>query len=119
MKPVEWVGSSYKDFRAFPDAVQDEMGFALYQAQIGGKSADTKPLKGFGSARILEIVADHQGDTYRAVYTVTFDRAIYVLHAFQKKSRKGIKTPHDEIALIRRRLAAAEMDDTRWKGGFL
>jgi phage-related protein len=117
MKPVEWVGSSYKDFRAFPDPVQDEMGFALYQAQIGGKSADTKPLKGFGGASVLEIMADHLGDTYRAVYTVTFERAIYVLHAFQKKSRNGIKTPQDELALIRRRLAAAEMDATRRQGG--
>jgi phage-related protein len=116
MKPVEWVGSSYKDFRAFPDPVQDEMGFALYQAQIGGKPADTKPLKGFGGAGILEIVADHKGDAYRAVYTVWFSQAIYVLHAFQKKSRKGIKTQPDDIELIRRRLAVAEMDYTRRQG---
>jgi phage-related protein len=110
IKPVDWVGSSYKDFRAFPDAVQDVMGFALYQAQIGQIHTSTKPLKGFGGAAVLEIVDDHRGDTYRAVYTVKFDRAIYVLHAFQKKSKKGIKTSQEDIQLIRQRLKAAEQD---------
>jgi phage-related protein len=86
------------------------MGFALYQAQIGGMSGAAKPLKGFGGAGVLEIREDHQGDTYRAVYTVKFERAVYVLHAFQKKARKGIKTSHDDIDLVRRRLAVAEQD---------
>ncbi|MBI3500012.1 MAG: type II toxin-antitoxin system RelE/ParE family toxin [Proteobacteria bacterium] len=110
MKPVEWIGSSYKDYRRFPDPVQDVMGFALYQAQIGGMSDQAKPLKGFGGAGVIEIVEDHRGDAYRAVYTVRFDRAIYVLHAFQKKSRKGIKTPKEDLSLIERRLKIAEQD---------
>lgn len=110
IKPVEWVGSSYKDFRSFPDLVQDSMGFALYMAQIGRMHGSSKPLKGFGGAGVVEIVDDHQGDTYRAVYTVKFDSAVYVLHAFQKKSKKGIKTPQEEIELIKRRLKAAEID---------
>ncbi len=73
IKPVLWVGSSYKDFRSFPDLVQDVMGFALYQAQIGRMHGSAKPLKGFGGASVVEIVDDHQGDTYRTVYTVKFD----------------------------------------------
>ncbi|HEY1632348.1 MAG TPA: type II toxin-antitoxin system RelE/ParE family toxin [Rhizomicrobium sp.] len=88
-KPVEWVASSYKDFIAFPGAVQDSMGFALYIAQTGGMPRSAKPLKGFGGAGVLEIVEDHRGDAYRAVYTVRFENAVYVLHAFQKKAKKG------------------------------
>lgn len=84
------------------------MGFALYQAQIGRMHGSTKPLKGFGGASVLEIVDDHQSNTYRAIYTVKFERAIYVLHAFQKKSKKGIKTSQNDIELIRRRLRTAE-----------
>jgi phage-related protein len=110
IKPVEWVGSSYKDFRSFPDLVQDVMGFALYLAQVGRIHRNAKPLKGFGGGSVVEIVGDHQGDTYRAVYTVRFPTAIYVLHAFQKKSKKGIKTPQDDIELIHKRLKAAEAD---------
>ena len=93
IKPVSWIGSSYKDFREFPDPVQDSMGYALYQAQIGLKHDRAKPLKGFGGAGVLELVADHVGDTFRAVYTVKFAAAVYVLHAFQKKSKSGAKTP--------------------------
>ena len=93
VKPVNWIASSYKDFRAFPDAVQDKMGYALYQAQIGEKHASAKPLKGFGGAGVLEIVTDHVCDTFRTVYTVKFALAVYVLHAFQKKSKSGIATP--------------------------
>jgi phage-related protein len=110
MKPVEWVGSSYKDFCDFPDPVQDVMGFALYQAQLGGKHISAKSLSGFGGAGVIEIVEDHQGDAYRAVYTVKFDSAVYVLHAFQKKSKRGIKTPQDDIDLVRRRLRSAQED---------
>jgi len=110
VKPVSWIGSSYKDFRAFPDAVQDAMGYALYQAQIGLKHSSAKPLKGFGGAGVLEIVAGHVGETFRAVYTVKFASTIYVLHAFQKKSKSGIKTPTEDLELIQRRLKAAEAD---------
>lgn len=110
IKPVSWIGSSYKDFRSFPDPVQDTMGYALYRAQIGAKHESAKPLKGFGGAGVLEIVADHVGDTFRAVYTVKFATAVYVLHAFQKKSKAGIKTPTEELELIRRRLKVAEAD---------
>ena len=109
-KPVSWIGASYKDFRAFPDPVQDTMGYALYRAQIGAKHESAKPLKGFGGAGVLEIVADHVGDTFRAVYTVKFATTIYVLHAFQKKSKAGVKTPTEVLELIRRRLKAAEAD---------
>ncbi len=86
------------------------MGYALYQAQIGEKHSRAKPLKGFGGAGVLEIVADHVGDTFQSVYTVKFATAIYVLHAFQKKSRSGIKTPTEDLELIRRRLKVAETD---------
>ena len=116
IKPVLWVGSSYKDFRSFPDLVQDVMGFALYQAQIGRMHGSAKPLKGFGGAGIVEIVDDHLGDTYRTVYTVKFGSAIYVLHAFQKKSKHGIKTPQAEIDLVKRRLKAAEEDHKTQSG---
>lgn len=110
VKPVSWIGSSYKDSREFPDPVQDAMGYALYQAQIGLKHASAKPLKGFGGAGVLELVADHVGDTFRSVYTLKFATAIYVLHAFQKKSKSGIKTPTEDMELIQRRLKAAEAD---------
>lgn len=110
MKPVEWVGSSYKDFLSFPDAVQDTMGYALYLAQIGKLDSAAKPLKGFGGAGVVEIVDDDRDGTYRTVYTVKFENAVYVLHAFQKKSKKGIKTPSEEIERVRRRLKVAEQD---------
>lgn len=113
MRPVDWVGSAYKDFRGFPDEVQDVMGFALHLAQVGGMHADAKVLKGFGGAGVLEIVEDQRGDTFRAVYTVRFELAVYVLHAFQKKSKSGIKTPAEDMDLIRRRLKAAEADHQR------
>ena len=108
VKPVAWIGSSYKDFRSFPDPVQDVMGYALFLAQTGKMHGDAKPLKGFGGAGVLEVVDDHQGDTYRAVYTVKFEEAVYVLHAFQKKSKQGRKTPPQDMEMVRRRLKAAE-----------
>ena len=107
LKPVEWVGSSKGDLKKFPAAVQDRVGFALYQAQIGLRHRDAKTLKGVGP-RVLEVVSRHDGDTYRAVYTVRFKLAVYVLHAFQKKARRGIETPKQEIDLIKRRLRTAE-----------
>jgi phage-related protein len=109
-KPVAWVGSSYKDFRAFPDPVQDSMGYALYRAQIGGLHESAKPMKGFARAGVVEIVDDYSTDTYRAIYTVQFAGVIYVLHAFQKKSKKGVKTSGRDLDLIRRRLRMAEED---------
>jgi phage-related protein len=108
LKPLRWIASSKKDLMAMPDAVQQTFGFALYQAQIGLLHADAKPLKGFGSAGVLEIVEDRRGDTYRAVYTVRFADAVYVLHCFQKKAKRGIQTPKREAHLIRERLREAE-----------
>ena len=110
LKPVDWVGSTYKDFTSFPDAVQQEMGYALYLAQTGRMHVSAKALKGFGSAGVIELVEDDQHGTYRAIYTVKFDSAVYVLHAFQKKSRKGIKTPREEMEIVQRRLKLAEED---------
>lgn len=107
LKPVEWVGSSREDLKRFPGTVQDRVGFGLYQAQLGRKHRDAKPLKGFGSG-VLEVVARYDGDTYRAVYAVRFAAAVYVLHAFQKKARRGIATPKPDIELIRRRMATAQ-----------
>src|SRR5215208_5441874 len=95
-KPVIWMGDSLARLQTFPSLAQDEMGYALYLAQIGGKHVGAKPLKGFGSG-VLEVVSDHRGDTFRAVYTVRFQRRVYVLHAFQKKSRKGLATPKRDI----------------------
>ena len=115
VKPLVWVGSSLKDLREFPDEVKDEMGFALYEAQRGLKPVAAKPLKGFGGAGVLEIVSDYQTDTYRAVYTVRLEERVYVLHTFQKKSKKGIATPKADIELIRRRLRQAEELHKEWR----
>lgn len=90
--------------------VRKSIGFALYQAQLGSKHIQAKPLKGFSGAGVLEVIEDHDSGTYRAVYTVKFADMIYVLHAFQKKSKKGIGTPKFEIDLIKQRLKAAELD---------
>jgi phage-related protein len=110
VKPVRWVGTSLKDLRSFPRAARRDVGQALFAAQKGETDPAAKPLKGFGGANVLEIVAIHRGNAWRAVYTVRFGDAIYVLHAFQKKSTKGIATPARELDLIRRRLAEAERD---------
>lgn len=107
LKPVEWVGSSKENLKEFPDPVQDRVGFALYQAQVGLKHHDAKPLRGLGSS-VLEVVSRHDGDTYRAVYTVRFKAAVYVLHVFQKKAKRGAETPKHDIDLIRDRLKIAE-----------
>jgi phage-related protein len=108
LKLVEWIGSSREDLRAFPGEVREVMGEALYRAQQGDEHPAAKALKGFGGRSVLEIVDDHHGGTYRAIYTVKLTNAIYVLHAFQKKSKKGIATPRHEIELIRARLKRAE-----------
>jgi len=107
-KPLYWMGRSLKDLSAFPEDVKDVMGYALYLAQVGEKSIAAKPLKGFGGAGMLEVVDDHGGDTFRAVYTIRFGDAVYVLHAFHKKSKHGIGTPMAEIETIRSRLKLAE-----------
>ena len=114
LRPVVWIGSSKRDLRAFPGEVKDSLGFALYVAQQGGKHLDAKPLRGFGGAGVLEIVEDHRGDTYRAVYTVRLAGRVYVLHAFQKKSKTGIETPKAEINLIKSRLKRAEKEHAEW-----
>ena len=108
LKPVVWVGSSRKDLRAFPGAVQDLMGYALFVAQQGGRYRETKTLTGFGGAGVVEILADHRGDTFRAVYTVRYQGTVYVLHAFQKKSTSGRATPKHELDVIAQRLRVAE-----------
>jgi len=106
--PLNRVGSSLEDLRAFPDTVIDVMGYALHLAQQGGKHPDTKPLKGFPGGSVLEVAADHDGNTWRAVYTLRFKDVLYVLHAFQKKSTQGIKTPSQHINMIARRLKPAQ-----------
>ena len=110
-RPLHWVGSSKRDFLEFPEPVRDDMGNALGVAQFGGIAPTAKPWKGLGPG-VLEVVESHDGNAYRAVYTVRFADAIYVLHAFQKKSKKGIATPQKEMDLIQQRLAAAEQDYT-------
>ena len=105
---IVWVSSSLEDLRRFPQPVQKVMGFALFQAQCGGKHVQAKPLKGFGGAGVLEIVEDFDGSTFRAVYTVRFADAVYVLHAFQKRSKRGIKTPSREMDVVRVRLRVAQ-----------
>lgn len=108
-KPLFWVGSSKRDLLAFPEQVKDDIGVALSVAQFGAKHPRAKPWKGEGSG-VLEIVEHHRGDTYRAVYTVRFSSAVYVLHAFQKKSPSGIKTARSDVELVGQRLRIAEKD---------
>jgi phage-related protein len=115
MKPLVWIGSSLEDLRAFPRHVQHEIGVALTVAQFGGKHPAAKPLRGFGGARVLEVVEDFDGDTYRAVYTVRFADVLYVLHCFQKKSTRGIKTSQRDIDLIKTRLRRAQEEYTAWR----
>jgi phage-related protein len=107
LKPIVWMGSSREDLRGFPEQVRRDIGHALYTAQQGSTDPAAKPLKGFGGANVMEIVDRHETNTYRAVYTAQFAGTIYVLHAFQKKSKRGIATPRKDIELIEDRLAAA------------
>ena len=108
MRTLVWIASAKKDLMGMPDDVQDTFGYALHLAQSGKKHEQAKPLKGFGSAGVLEVVEDDVGSTYRAVYTVRLQSAVYVLHCFQKKSTRGIATPKPDLDLIRERLKAAE-----------
>lgn len=107
--PLDWIGSSKKDLLAFPNPVIDNIGYALGVAQLGGKHPRAKPWKGEGGG-VFEVVEDFSGDTYRAVYTVRFADVIYVLHAFQKKSTKGIATAATDVAMIKARLRLAQAD---------
>jgi phage-related protein len=108
-KPLFWVGSSKKDLMSLPHTVQDVFGYALHQAQMGGRHIQAKTLQGFGSAGVVEVIENTRGATYRAVYTVKFAQAVYVLHCFQKKSTQGIATPQPDRELIDQRLKAAEI----------
>jgi len=105
-KPVHWIGSSKRDFLAFPDPVKSEMGFALGVAQLGGKHPSAKPWKGEGGG-VFEIVEAFAGDAYRAIYAVRFEEVVYVLHAFQKKSPSGVRTPRPDVDMIHERLKRA------------
>ena len=105
-KSLVWVGSSHKDLKAMPGPIQDDVGYALWLAQIGRKHYNAKPLKGYSG--VFEILSDYQTDTYRAVYAVKLGEKIYVLHTFQKKSKRGIATPKKELDTIRRRLQLAQ-----------
>ena len=109
VRPLLWIASSKRDYRQFPPRVQDNLGFELFLAQTGQHPPSAKPLRGLGSGTV-ELVEHFDGDTYRAVCTVRFSAAVYVLHAFKKKSKRGIKTPQGDIDLIRRRLKDAQQD---------
>jgi phage-related protein len=111
---LDWIGSSKKDLLAFPEPVIGAMGYALGVAQLGGKHPHAKPWKGEGSG-VFEVVESHDDDTYCAVYTVRFAEVIYVLHAFQKKSTKGIQTSKTDVAMIKARLKLAQQDYETWK----
>ena len=114
-KPFKWVGSAKRDLDGMPEDVQDVFGHAIDLAQAGGKHPDAKALSGFGSAAVLEVVEDFRSDTFRAVYTVKFAGWVYVLHCFQKKSKSGIKTPKEDLDLIKARLKAAVQDFEAWQ----
>jgi len=111
---VRWVASSKEDLSGFPNEVRRRVGGALWEAQIGRKAPYAKPLRGFGGAGVLEVVDDFDGDTFRVVYTIRFAKVIYVLHAFQKKSKRGVATPKAELDLIDQRLKRARGDYQQW-----
>ena len=109
VRPLLWVASSKRDYGGFPPRVQDTLGFELFLAQTGQHPPSAKPLKGLGSG-VVELIEDFDGDTYRTIYTVRFREAVYVLHAFKKKSKRGVATPKSDIDLVKRRLKDAESD---------
>lgn len=117
MRSIFWVGSSLKDLTKMPQEVQDTFNFGLIQATKGLKHVNSKPLKGFGGNSVLEIVEDHRSGTYRAVYTIRFKKAVYVLHVFQKKSKRKISTPKEEMNLIEERLKRASREYNEVFGG--
>ncbi len=110
LKMLVWVGSSRKDFCTFPAEVQSRMGFGLFLAQSGDRHIKTKIMKGAGPG-VIEILQDHNGDTFRTIYTVRFASGVYVLHAFQKKSKSGVSTPRSDIELMMQRLRRAQEID--------
>jgi len=115
MKPLIFVADSHRALSEFPDPVQRHVGFALYQAQMGDKHIDAKPLKNVAGG-VLEVISDHFGDTFRTVYTVKLVKAVYVLHAFQKKSKHGIATPQSVMQLVKQRLLRAIEIDRELEG---
>ena len=108
-KPLHWVGSSKKDLLEFPSEVVDDLGYALSVVQHGGTPPSAKPWKGEGTG-VFELIEEHRSDTFRAVYTVRFERAVYVLHCFQKKSPSGVRTAKQDVSLIHERLRTAQAD---------
>ncbi len=108
MKILKWIGSSREDLKEFPDEIIDEMGHGLYLVQMGDRPSHAKTLSGFGSAKVIELKESDRSGTYRVVYTIEMAEFIFVLHAFQKKSKSGIATPKQEIDMIKRRLKEAE-----------
>ena len=114
VRPLKWIGSSFKDFRRLPPKVQHQLGYELFLAQSGQHPPSAKPLKGFG-AGVVELIEDFDGDTYRAVDTVRLRLAVYVLHAFKKKSKHGLKTPEVDLLLLKQRLKDAEEIDNKTK----
>jgi phage-related protein len=117
LKPLVFVGSSRRDLQAFSEDAKDVIGLALMRVQFGDHPASVKPLHGFGGAGVLEVIADDDGSTYRTVYTVKFAGRIYVLHAFQKKSKSGRATPKNHVELVKRRLKQAEQIHCQWLAG--
>lgn len=107
-RPIKWIGSSYKDLVSLPEEVRRLFGFALSLAQAGDKHESAKVLKGFGGAGVLEVVEDDEAGTYRAVYTVKFAEAVFVLHCFHKKSKRGVATPKEDMDIIHARLKIVE-----------
>jgi len=114
-KELIWIGSSLEDLKSFPEAARKATGFALRAAQERFKAVSAKPLRGFGGASVLEIVENRDGDTYRAVYTVNFEEAVYVLHCFKKKSKSGIATPKQDLDLVKQRFRAAQQEHKKWQ----
>jgi len=108
LKILDWIGSSKKDLLKLPEEIIQTFGFGLYQAQMGNRHIKSKTLKGFSGANVIEILEDDSSGTYRAVYTIKFKDIVYVLHVFQKKSKQGIKTPKDDMDLIKSRLKLAQ-----------
>jgi phage-related protein len=116
LKPLRWIGDSYRRYVEFPRQVKQDIGLAMMVAQYGGKAESAKPWKGLGSG-VMEVVDSFDGNAYRAIYTVRFADSVYVLHAFQKKSKRGISTPQRDVNLVKARLVAALHDyETRSKG---
>ena len=116
IKPLMWVGSARRDLKLLPDPVRHDFGYALFLAQSGRSHSQAKSLRSFRSAGVMEVVGNWQGNTYRAVYTVRFEAAVFVLHVFQKKSKSGIATPKRDMDLVRARLKTAEELVKEWSG---